>query len=74
MSKHKIEKIVCVGPEQYDIAVRLKLAGIDTKKIVCFKNVEDAAYLLKKKTKENIYAILNFDLIDPFTNDMKEDL
>ena len=74
LSKHKIEKIVCVGPEQYDIAVRLKLAGIDTKKIVCFKNVEDAAYLLKKKTKENIYAILNFDLIDPFTNDMKEDL
>lgn len=74
LSKHKIEKIVCIGPEQYDIAVRLKLAGIDTKKIVCFKNVEDAAYFLKKKTKENIYAILNFDLIDPFTNNMKEDL
>ena len=74
LSKHRIEKVVCIGPEQYDIAVRLKLAGIDTKKIVCFKNVEDATYYLKKKTKENIYAILNFDLIDPFTNNMKEDL
>lgn len=74
LSKHKIEKVVCIGPEQYDIAVRLKLANIDTKKIVCFENVEDATYYLKKKTKENIYAILNFDLIDPFTNNMKEDL
>ena len=74
LSKHKIEKVVCIGPEQYDIAVRLKLANIDTKKIVCFENVEDATYYLKNKTKENIYAILNFDLIDPFTNNMKEDL
>ena len=74
LSKHKLEKVVCIGPEQYDIAVRLKLAGIDTKKIVCFKNIEDATYYLKKKTKENIYAILNFDLIDPFTSNMKEDL
>lgn len=74
LNKQKIEKIVCVGLEQYDIATRIKLAGIDTKKIICFKNIDDATNFLKKKTKENIYAILNFDLVDPFTNNMKEDI
>lgn len=73
LNKHKIEKVVCVGPEQYDIAVRLKLASIDIKKIKCFKEINDATDYLKKHTKENIYAMLNFDLIEPFTDNMKED-
>ncbi len=73
LNKHKIEKIVCIGPEQYDIAVRLKLASIDTKKIKCFKEINEATDYLKKHTIENIYAVLNFDLIEPFTNGIKEE-
>lgn len=71
LQKHNIEKIVCVGAQQYDIATRIKLANIDSKKIVCFKNLEDATEYLKNNTKENIYAILNFDYVDPFNSLMK---
>lgn len=74
LKKHNIEKFVCVGPEQYDIATRIKLAGIDSKKIVCFKNIDDATNFLKKKTKHNVYAMLNFDLVNNFINNMKEEL
>lgn len=71
LQKHKIEKIVCVGLQQYDIATRVKLAGIETKKIICFKDLESATDYLKNSTNENIYAILNFDYVKPFINYMK---
>ncbi|MBE6152476.1 MAG: DUF1727 domain-containing protein [Firmicutes bacterium] len=71
LQNHNIEKIICVGPEQYDIATRIKLANINTQKIVCFKDIESATDYLKTKTKQNIYAILNFDYIEPFNKCMK---
>ena len=71
LKKHDIEKVICVGLQQFDIATRIKLAGIDPKKIVCFKYLEDATYYLKTKTKHNIYAILNFDYVKPFISYMK---
>lgn len=71
LQKHNIEKIVCVGVQQYDIATRIKLAGIDPKKIVCFKDLEEATNYLKSSTKENIYAIFNFDYVEPFNSYMK---
>jgi len=73
LQKHNIEKIVCVGKEQYDIATRLELAEIDAKKIVCFSGIEECTEYLKKHTKENIYAILNFDYVEPFNSYMKEE-
>lgn len=69
--KHKIEKIVCVGPQQYDIATRIKLANIDPKKIICCGNLEHATNYIKNNTKQNVYAILNFDYVEPFNNYMK---
>ena len=36
LKKHDVEKVVCVGLERFDIATRIKLAGIDSKKIICF--------------------------------------
>lgn len=71
LKKHDIEKVVCVGLQQFDIATRIKLAGINTNNIVCFKHLEDATDYLKNKTKHNIYAILNFDYVKPFISDMK---
>lgn len=71
LQKHNIEKVVCVGVQQYDIAVRIKLANINSKKIICFKDLEDATNYLKQSTKHNIYAILNFDYVEPFNNCMK---
>jgi len=71
LQRHDVEKIVCVGPQQYDIATRIELAQIDTKIIVCFENIEDCTNYLKKNTKENIYAILNFDYVEPFNSFMK---
>lgn len=71
LQRHDIEKIVCVGAEQYDIATRIKLANISPNKIVCFEKLEDATDYLKQHTKENIYAILNFDYVEPFNSYMK---
>mgnify|MGYP003296041220 FL=1 len=71
LKKHNIEKVVCVGPQQYDIATRIKLADIDPKKIVCFENLDDATNYLKNNTKQNIYAVLNFDYVKPFNNYMR---
>lgn len=71
LQKHNIEKIVCVGMQRYDIATRIKLANINHKKIVCFEKLEDATNYLKNNTKSNIYAILNFDYVEPFNNYMK---
>lgn len=71
LKKHNIEKVVCVGPQQYDIATRIKLADINPKKIICFENLDDATNYLKTSTKQNIYAILNFDYVKPFNNYMR---
>ena len=71
LQKHNIEKVVCVGPQQYDIATRIELAQIDPRKIICFNTVEECAQYLNNKTKENIYAILNFDYVELFNHYMK---
>ena len=74
LQKHDVEKVVCVGLERFDIATRIKLAGINSNKIICFKNLEDTTTYLKNKTKSNIYAILNFDYVKPFISHMKGDI
>ena len=63
--------IVC-GPQRYDIAVRLKYAKIDPKKI----KIYDDLYKAEKEIKMangNIYAILNFDYLKPFNDIMKKE-
>ena len=67
-----IENVLCVGIQKYDIATRIKIAGIDQNKIKCFDNLEEATIFLKNETKENIYAILNFDYVEPFTKLVEE--
>lgn len=74
LKKHDIDKIVCVGIHRYDIATRLKYAGIYEKDIMVFDQLEEATTEIKKRTSGNIYAILNFDYVEPFNHYMKEDL
>ena len=73
LKNHNIEKLICVGVQRYDIATRLKLANVPQDKIICFENLNESCQYLKKETKENIYAILNFDYVEPFTEFMKEE-
>lgn len=70
LKKHNINKIICVGIHRYDIATRMKYAGIDEKKIAVFDNLEAAGVEIKNKTKGNIYAVLNFDYVEPFNRIM----
>lgn len=72
LSKHDIESVICVGLHRYDIALRIKLAGINTDLIKTFTNLEEATTYIKDKTKSDIYAILNFDYVKPF-NKLMED-
>lgn len=72
LKKQNINKIVCVGIHRYDIATRLKLANLDEKKIITFKDLEEATNYIKEKTKGNIYGILNFDYVKPFNALMEE--
>lgn len=68
LKDESIHKIYCVGINRYDIATRLKYAGIEKKKIIVYTTLEETICDIKKKTKENIYAILNFDYVEPFNS------
>ena len=67
------DKFYCVGIHRFDIATRLKLAGINEDKIIVFESLETAVPSLKTSTKGSIFAILNFDYVDPFNNLIKGD-
>lgn len=68
----KVHKFVCVGIHRYDIATRLKYAGVKETNIMVFEHVPESVSYIKNKTKGNIYAILNFDYVEPFKQNMKE--
>ncbi len=67
-----IEKVICVGIHRFDIATRIKYAGIDEKNILTFENLNQTEKILKEKTKGDIFAILNFDYVVPFNELMTE--
>ena len=71
LKSDEIEKIICVGINRYDIATRIKYAGLEDKVIV-FSNLIEATNYIKDKTKEDIYAIVNFDYVKPFNELMNE--
>ena len=71
LKKDEVEKIICVGLNRYDIATRLKYAGLEKNIVVCSDLVEATNYI-KDKTKGNIYAIVNFDYVKPFNELMNE--
>lgn len=66
------DKIICVGPQKYDIATRMKYAGFSEEKIKVYDSLEDAKKMIKNKSKGDIFAILNFDYIVPFNKIMED--
>lgn len=72
LNKHNIDRVICVGKHRYDIATRIKYANVNPKKIFVYENLEAAKGAIKKRTNGNIYAILNFDYVEPFNKIMNE--
>ncbi len=68
---NNVDKFIVCGPQRYDIAVALKYNGFDEKKIVICEDMYSTKNDIKK-SKGNIYAILNFDYIKPFNKVMEE--
>ncbi len=66
------DKVICVGPDRYDIATRMKYAGFKKNQIKIYDNLESARDMIKNKSRGDIFAILNFDYVIPF-NDIMED-
>lgn len=69
--KENTSCFICAGPQRYDLAVRLKYAGIDENKIKIHKDLYEAKNEINK-SKGVIYAILNFDYLNDFNNVMEE--
>lgn len=67
------DKIICVGPQRYDIATRMKYAGFKEEQIKVYENLEEAKSIIKDNSKGDIFAILNFDYVKPFNNVMREE-
>lgn len=67
-----LENVVCAGPYRYDLAVRMKLAGVPEEKIIILDDLDHAGQVLDTQTKGNVYGILNFDYIDPFIRSVNE--
>ena len=65
LNNKTVTKIILVGPQRYDLATRMKYAGFSEKIMRVYPNLDDAKDEILK-TKEDIYAILNFDYIKPF--------
>lgn len=62
---NNIDKVICVGVHKYTIANRIKYAGIDEDKILVFDTLNDS-YSAIKDSNGNIYAVVNFDYVEPF--------
>ena len=59
-----VDKVICLGPNAYDIATRIKLAGIEN--IETYENLALAKDSINNIDSKYIFAILNFDYVVPF--------
>lgn len=67
----EIDKVICVGINRYDIALRMKCSGIENNKIFVFSTLEQSKEEIIK-SKGDIYAIVNFDYVQPIKDLLKE--
>ena len=59
-----VDKIICAGPNSYDIATRMKLAGLNN--IEIYDNLLLAKDSILNSNSKYIFGILNFDYVSPF--------
>lgn len=71
LTKQNINSFIVCGPQRFDIAVRLKYAGIDEQKIKIHKDLYEAKEDIKNSSGD-IYAVLNFDYVNDFNRVMEE--
>ena len=69
----KDDYVICTGPNAYDFATRVKLAGIKKENIIVLNNLNNIKEIIEEKTKGNVYAVLNFDYVKPFKDKIKEE-
>ena len=67
------DKIICVGRDKYDLATRMKYAGFKSEQIKTYDNLQEAEHEIKSSNND-IFAILNFDYVEPFNKMMLEEL
>lgn len=58
-----IENYIVFGWRRYDMALRLKYAGIDPDKVTIAENIEDAVESIVKGASEAGYILLNYSLL-----------
>lgn len=61
LNDDSVKKIICVGPFANDLVVRLKLAGINTKKIITCFEIDKMLETIKEKKVGKVYCMLYFD-------------
>lgn len=61
-----VKNVVCVGPQAYDIATRIELAGFDKSMIHVFPNLPLAKPAIDNFNSKFLFGILNFDYVEPF--------
>ena len=71
---NKDDYVICAGPNAYDFAARMKLAGIKKENIIVLEDLKDIKKTVEEKTKGNVYGVLNFDYVKPFKDNIKEEI
>lgn len=73
LNECNVDKVICAGPYRYDFATRLKYANINEKDIIILEDLKNIKTTIENETKGNVYAILNFDYVEPFIKEIKEE-
>ena len=69
-----VKRFICAGPNAYDIAARLLFAGFSNDEIFIFHHLQEAKEAVDLVDSEYIFAILNFDYVEPFKTTFKTEV
>lgn len=61
LNNDSVKRIICVGPFSNDLLVRLKIAGIDPKKVITVFDIDKMLETIKEKKIGKVYCMLYFD-------------
>jgi len=71
LKNDEIDRIICTGNNNYDVASRIKYSNINEEKIVAIKDLDEAIKYINLRTEGNIYAVLEENIKEYFNNLMK---
>jgi len=73
LNNKSLNNIYACGIDKENIKKRLLLAGISEEKIITANNIEEIKDQVKDSRASFVIGILNFDYVDAFINNFKED-